>query len=201
MRQARDAFGPAPPVTARAAVTTSSRGSAIPTNCVPVAPRRGPRAPAGPPPPPPPTPPPPPSAPPGSLRRIRATLLRVPVAHHPTAAAAGREAGRARGMPILGADTLVGRAVLQAARRTDAHVLVARRLLVDATLGDAVVPAEVLGADRAASRARLTATVVVPADHQGRRRAAAMRAREQPGRPATERPLRAERRATPACRP
>src|SRR5207244_10339072 len=27
---------------------------------------------------------------PASLRRIRATLLRVPVAHHPTAAAAGR---------------------------------------------------------------------------------------------------------------
>src|SRR5438552_53774 len=105
---------------------------------------------------------------PASLRRIRATLLRVPVAYTPAAAAAGREAGRARGMPILGADTLVGRAVLQAARRTDAHVLVARWLLVDATLGDAVVSAEVLGADRAASRARLTATVVVLADYHGR---------------------------------
>src|SRR2546422_750645 len=215
MRQARDAFGPAPPVTARAAVTTSSGGAAIATSRRQGARRRGALAPAG-------------RAaaphfitpvhphrlvgtaltvlearrtqPPASLRRIRATLLRVPVAHHPTAAAAGREAGRARGMPILGADTLVGRAVLQAARRTDAHVLVARRLLVDATLGDAVVPAEVLGADRAASRARLTATVVVPADHQGRRRAAAMRTREQPGRPTTERPLRAERRATPRRR-
>ena len=103
-------------------------------------------------------------------------------------------------MPILGADTLVGRAVLQAARRTDAHVLVARRLLVHATVGDAVVRAEVLGADRAAQRALITAAVVVPADHQDGRRATAMSTREQPGRLATERPLRLEARMTPMRR-
>src|SRR5438132_9740567 len=42
-------------------------------------------------------------------------------------------------VPVLGADPFVGRAMLQAARRTDAHVLVARRLLVHATLRDTVV--------------------------------------------------------------
>src|SRR3989442_2330146 len=92
-----------------------------------------------------------------SLRRGRVALLRVPVADHPAAAAARREARRAGGVPVLGADTLVGRAVPQAARRTDAHVVVARRLLVHATVGDAVVRAEVLGADRAAQRALITA--------------------------------------------
>src|SRR3989475_7556408 len=134
---------------------------------------------------------------PASLRRIRAALLGVPVAHDPAAAAARREARRAGGVPVLGADPFVSRAMLQAARRTDAHVLVARRLLVHATLRDTVVAAEVLGTDRAARRARLTAAVVVPADHQGRGRTTAMRTREHPSRPTTEGPLGAERRAAP----
>src|SRR2546430_6835485 len=110
------------------------------------------------------------------------------------AAAARRQARRAGGVPVLGADPFVGRAMLQAARRTDAHVLVARRLLVHATLRDTVLAAEVLGTDRAARRARLAAAVVVPADHQGRGRTTAMRTREHPSRPTTEGPLGAERR-------
>src|SRR3989454_2043622 len=134
---------------------------------------------------------------PASLRRIRAALLGVPVAHDPAAAAAWREARRAGGVPVLGADPFVGRAMLQAARRTDAHVLVARRLLVHATLRDTMVAAEVLDTDRAARRARLAAAVVVPADHQGRGRTTAMRTREHPSRPTTEGPLGAERRAAP----
>src|SRR5213078_1509404 len=73
----------------------------------------------------------------------------------------------------------------------------ARRLLVHATLRDTVVAAEVLGTDRVARRARLTAAVVVPADHQGRGRTTAMRTREHPSRPTTEGPLGAERRAAP----
>src|SRR4029077_15079729 len=81
---------------------------------------------------------------PASLRRIRATLFRMSVADHPAAAAARRETGRARGMPVLGADSLVGRAVLQPARRTDVHVLVARRLRVHATVRNPVLPAEIL---------------------------------------------------------
>src|SRR2546429_3004081 len=134
---------------------------------------------------------------PASLRRIRAALLGVPVAHDPAAAAARREARRAGGVPVLGADPFVGRALLQAARRTDAHVLVARRLLVHATLRDTMVAAEVLGTDRAARRARLAAAVVVPADHQRRGRTTAIRTREHPSRPTTEGPLGAERRAAP----
>src|SRR5437870_11408057 len=118
---------------------------------------------------------------PASLRRIRDALLGVPVAHDPAAAAARREARRAGAVPVLGADPFVGRAMLQAARRTDAHVLVTRRLLVHATLCDTVVGAEVLGADRASGRARLAAAVVVPADHEGRGRAAAMRTCHDPG--------------------
>src|SRR5439155_1250756 len=82
---------------------------------------------------------------PASLRRIRDALLGVPVAHDPAAAAARREARRAGGVPVLGADPFVGRAMLQAARRTDALVLVAGRLLVHATLCDTVVGVEVLG--------------------------------------------------------
>src|SRR6266704_1467824 len=126
--------------------------------------------------------------------------LRVAVANEPAAAAARCEARRARRMPVppvppvLGADTLVRRAVLEPARRADAHVLVARRLSVHATLGDAVVRAEVFGADRAAARASLTTAVVVPANHQGGGRAAAMRTRHDPsGRTRrAEGPLRAE---------
>src|SRR6266581_565946 len=110
-----------------------------------------------------------------ALRRFRMALLRVPVADEPAAAAARCEACRARRMPVppvLGADALVRRAVLEPARRADAHVLVARRLSVHATLGDAVVRAEVFGADRAAARASLTTAVVVPTNHQGGGRAA-----------------------------
>src|SRR5713101_2956521 len=81
------------------------------------------------------------------LRRLRVALFGVPVAHDPAAAAAGREARLAGRVPVLSADTLVGRAVLEPARGADAHVLVTRRLTVHATLGDTVVGAEVLGAD------------------------------------------------------
>src|SRR5438876_257506 len=109
-----------------------------------------------------------------SLRRFRMALLRMPVADDATAAAARREARRAGRMPVLGAHTLVGGAVLQPARRAEANVLVTRRLSVHPTLRDAMVRAKVLGADRAAVRAGLTGTVVVPADHQSGWRAAAM---------------------------
>src|SRR6266571_6414926 len=143
-----------------------------------------------------------------ALRRLRMALLRVPVADEPAAAAARCEACRARRMPVppvppvLGADALVRRAVLEPARRADAHVLVARRLSVHATLGDAVVRAEVFGADRAAARASLTTAVVVPTNHQGGGRAAAMRTRHDPsGRTRrAEGPLRAEARRTPPVR-
>src|SRR5437773_12389531 len=77
------------------------------------------------------------------------------------------------------------------------HVLRTRRLAVDATLGDAVVRAEVFGANRAAIRAGLTAAVIVPADDEGRRRAAAMRTRHDPGGRAAQRPLRGECRVPP----
>src|SRR5882672_804532 len=119
------------------------------------------------------------------------------IAHDPPAAAAGRKACHAGGMPILGADTLVRRAVLQAARSTDARVLIACRLLVHATLSDAVVRAEIFGADQAARRARLTTAVVVPADHQARRHATAVRTRRDPGGRTRQRPLRVEGRMTP----
>src|SRR5207248_1712338 len=63
-----------------------------------------------------------------SLRRRRVALLRVPVAHDPAAVAARRETRGAGRVPVpLGAETLVRRAVLQPARRADAHVLVTRR--------------------------------------------------------------------------
>src|SRR5204862_6569910 len=137
---------------------------------------------------------------PAPLRRARATLLRVPVTHDPAAAAARRETRGAGRVPVFGADPRVGRAVLEPARRADAHVLITRRLLVHATVCNAVVGAEVLGADGAVRRAGLAAAVVVPADHQGRRRAAAVRTREHPGGPATERPLRAAPRPPPLRR-
>src|SRR6266849_9721597 len=86
---------------------------------------------------------------PASLRRIRPALLRVPVAHDPAAAAARREAGRAGGVPVLGTHPLVRGTVLQAARSADAHVLVTCRLLVHATVCDAVFRAEILAANRA----------------------------------------------------
>src|SRR2546425_325941 len=85
-----------------------------------------------------------------SLGRLGVALLRVPVADDPAATAARREARRAGLVTVFGADVFVRRAVLEPARRADAHVLITRRLPVHATLGDAVVRAEVLGANRAA---------------------------------------------------
>src|SRR2546425_27153 len=135
-----------------------------------------------------------------SLGRLRVALLRVPVADDPAATAARSEARRAGLVPILGADALVCRAVLEPARRADADVFITCRLPVHATLGDAVVGAEVLGADRAAVGAGLAGAVVVPADRERRRRATAMRTCHDPGSRASQRPLRAERRATPPVR-
>src|SRR2546425_3426510 len=135
-----------------------------------------------------------------AFRRIRVALLGVAVADDPPAAAAGRETRGAGRVPALRADSLVHRAVFHAAGLADACVLLAGGLLIHAAPRDAVVPTEVLGADGAPGRAGLTGAVVVPADHQGRGRAAAMGTREQPSRPTSERSLRAERRATPVRR-
>src|SRR5204863_810457 len=138
-----------------------------------------------------------------SLRRRRVALLRVPVAHDPAAAAARREASGTGRVPLtLGARTFVRRAVLEPARSADPHVFVTGRLRIHPTLGDAVVRAKVLGANRAAVRARLAGAVVVEADHQKRRRTAAVRARHDPGSCTSraQRPLRAERGATLAGR-
>src|SRR5438132_10251790 len=125
-------------------------------------------------------------------RRVRAALLGMPVADDPPAAAARRETRGASRVAALRADCFVHRAVRHAARLAYARVLLAGGLLIHTAARDAVVRAEVLGADRAAGRAGITAAVVVPADHQARGRAAAMRTRQQPGGLATERPLRAE---------
>src|SRR2546427_5719242 len=108
-----------------------------------------------------------------AFRRIRVALLGVTVADDPPAAAAGRETCRAGRVPALRADSLVHRAVRHAAGLADACVLLAGGLLIDAAPRDAVVRAEVLGADGAARRAGLTAAVVVAADHERRRPAAA----------------------------
>src|SRR6266513_422411 len=138
-----------------------------------------------------------------ALRRLRVAPLRVPVAHDPPAAGAWREAGGTRRMPFsLAAGALVCRAMLEPARRAHAYVLVTRRLRIHPTLGDAVVHAEVLAADRAAVGARLAGAVVVAADHQERRRAAAVRARHDPGGRTgrAQGPLGAERGATLAGR-
>src|SRR5438552_8128669 len=133
-------------------------------------------------------------------RRVRAALLGMPVADDPPAAAARRETRGASRVAALRADCFVHRAVRHAARLAYARVLLAGGLLIHTAARDAVVRAEVLGADRAAGRAGITAAVVVPADHQARGRAAAMRTRQQTGGLATERPLSAESRATPVCR-
>jgi len=138
-----------------------------------------------------------------SLRRRRVALLCVPVAHDPAAVAARRETRGAGRVPVpLGAETLVRRAVLQPARRADAHVLVTRRLSIHPALGDAVVRAEVLGAYRATVRARLAGAVVVPADDKHRRWATALRARHAPGRRTgrAQGPLGAEGGVMPAGR-
>src|SRR3989454_7316538 len=122
-------------------------------------------------------------------RRVRAALLGVAVADDPPAAAAGRETCRAGRVAALRARSLVHRAVRHAAGLADACVLLAGGLLIHAAPRDAVVRAEVLGADRAARRAGLTGAVVVPADHQRRRRAAATWAGHDPRGP-TRRALR-----------
>src|SRR5260370_14456848 len=79
-------------------------------------------------------------------RRLRVALLRMPVADVPAAAATRREARRTRSVPVLRANARVGRAVLQPARRPQPALLLAARQPVHATLGAAVVGAEVLGA-------------------------------------------------------
>src|SRR3989442_4075507 len=137
-----------------------------------------------------------------AFRRIRVALLGVAVADDPPAAAAGRETCRAGRVPALRADSLVHRAVRHAAGLADAYVLLAGGLLIHAAPRDAVVRAEVLGADRAAGRAGLTGAVVVPADHQRRRRAAAMWTGHDPGGRTgrAQGPLRAEGRATALSR-
>src|SRR5260370_22243405 len=83
---------------------------------------------------------------PASLGRVRMGPLRVPVADDPAAAGARREASGAGRMPVLGAGTLMCRAVLEPARRTDAHLLLTRGLGGHAALGDTARLAEVFGA-------------------------------------------------------
>src|SRR5438132_11100876 len=128
---------------------------------------------------------------------LRVTLLGVAVADDPPAAATRRQARRARRMAVLGADPLVGRAVLQSARRAEPHVLVTRRLTVHATLEQPMVRTEVFGADRTAVRASVTAAVVVPADDEGRGRSAALWTRHDPRGGTAEGALRGECRVTP----
>src|SRR5437016_6910083 len=82
-----------------------------------------------------------------SLWRVRVALLGVPVAHDPAAAAARRQARGPGRVRVLGAHTLVRRAVLQPARGAYAGVLVTRRLPVHATLGEAALRAAALRAD------------------------------------------------------
>jgi len=100
----------------------------------------------------------------------------------------------------FGADTFMRRAVLEPARRADMHVFGARGLTVHATLRDAVLRTEVLGADRAARRARFAGAVPLPANHQRFRRPTAMRAGDRPGSFTAQRPLRAERGCPPVRR-
>src|SRR5207237_5876246 len=123
------------------------------------------------------------------LGGVGVAALGVPVAHLPAAATARRQARRARRVPVLGARAGVGGAGLEPAGRAHLHVLVARRLAVHATLERPVVGAEVLAAYRAAVRAGVTAAVVVAADHQHGRRAAALRTRQRPAGRTTERSL------------
>src|SRR5690348_9184377 len=129
---------------------------------------------------------------PAALGRPRITLLRVPVADDPTTAAARRQARRAGVVSIRAADCFVGGAVLEPARGAHAHVLVTHRPRVYPALGDSVIVAEVLVANRAAVRASVARAVLVAADHEQRRRPAAVRARIRPI--STERPLCAEAR-------
>src|ERR1051325_9136937 len=134
-------------------------------------------------------------APPLGARGV--ARLRLPLADLPAAAAARREARRARRVAVLRTHAGVSGAVLEPARRAHLHVLVARRLAVHPALSRPMVRTEVLAAHRAAVRAGLAAAVVVPADHQRGGRAATVRARERPARYAAERPLRGERGAPP----
>src|SRR6267378_1701540 len=81
------------------------------------------------------------------LGSVWLTLLRVGVTDDPAATAAGfetRGTGRMLAPPVrVRADAFMRRAVRHAARRAQARVLLARRLLVHATAGDAVLGAEV----------------------------------------------------------
>src|SRR5439155_25090541 len=93
-------------------------------------------------------------------------------------------------------------------RRAQARVLFAGGLLVHATAGDAVIGTEVRRAHGTPCGARLTGAVaalvlslLVHADHQLRRRTAARRAGENPGRGSGDRPLRREPGAHAALGP
>ena len=133
---------------------------------------------------------------PAALGRPRITLLCVPVADDPTTAAARRQARRAGGVSIRAADCFVGGAVLEPARWAHTHVLVTHRPRVYPALGDAVFAAEVLVANRAALRAGVARAVLLAADHEQRRRAAAVRARNRPI--STQRSLCCEARLPPS---
>src|SRR5437660_623801 len=142
------------------------------------------------------------------LGRVRPTLLRMTVAHHPAATAAGFQTRGTRWMLALGADTFMCRAMHHAARRALARVLLAGRLLVYAACGDTVICAEVRRAHGAARSAGVTSAMtlvplplsgtergpggedLVHAKHQLRRRTAARRAGQNPARRSGHRPLR-----------
>src|SRR5712664_338191 len=108
------------------------------------------------------------------LGRVGPALLRMTVAHHPTATAAAFETRGTRRMLALPlrADAFMRRAVHHAARRAHARVLFAGGLLVHAAAGDAVTRAEVRRAHGTACGAGVTSAVaalvlplLVHADH------------------------------------
>src|SRR5438105_13249538 len=137
------------------------------------------------------------------LGRVGPALLRMTIADNSTATATGFQTRGTRRMLALGADAFMRRAVHHAARRALARVLFAGGLLVDATVGDAVLGAEVRCAHGTARGASLTGAVAelvlfVDADHQLLRRTAARRAGENPGRGSGDRPLRREPGAKPS---
>src|SRR5258705_4760303 len=103
-----------------------------------------------------------------ALGRVCPALLRVTIADDPPAAAADVETRRADGVVALAADPLVRRAMVHAARCTDAGMLGAGGLLIDPAGGNAMVSAEVLLAHRAARGARVAGAVarLVPAHHE-----------------------------------
>src|SRR5258708_12555393 len=79
-----------------------------------------------------------------SLWRVRVALLGVPVADDPAAAAARLEARGAGRVPVLGAHTLVCRAVLQPARGAYPGGLLTRPPPAHATPPDPVAPPHLL---------------------------------------------------------